>query len=274
MKRLSTALMVVAMTPIFATSTFAEGELSPNANREGYALTVNVSPPDARVRIMNIKPKYHDGILLKPDNYHLRVDKNGFETWDNWITVEKQDKTITVSLESVNEAANATQDRSKGERYALIVNVSPSDARVRIMNIDPKYHDGILLKPGEYHLRVEKSGFETWDSWITVEKQDQSITVSLRKVKWEDENFFYKRKYSGELSTVLAAAYARGYCETTALGVIGYIFNNKNDVPFHKQSEISNVKVYNLCLNYGSYQNGILKLPKRDFLLKQLGLVR
>ena len=282
MKRLSTALMVVAMTPIFATSTFTEGELSPNANRERYALTVDVSPSEARVRIMNIKPKYHDGILLKPDNYHLRVDKNGFETWDKWITMEKQEQSITVSLLSVNEEVNeevadSTQESTKGERYALTVDVSPSGARVRIMNIDPKYHDGILLKPGNYHLRVDKRGFKTWDKWITMEKQEQSITVSLREIEWEDDvesedkNFEYKR-ISGKYANAMAVGTAQGYCEAQAMLIIVYVFDEKNNVPLQKQAMISDVKVYNLCLNYASYQNGILKLPKTNFLIKQLGL--
>ncbi len=196
MKRLSTALMVVAMTPIFATSTFAEGELSPNANRERYALTVDVSPSEARVRIMNIKPKYHDGILLKPGNYHLRVDKRGFKTWDKWITMEKQ---------------------------------------------------------------------------------EQSITVSLREIEWEDDvesedkNFEYKR-ISGKYANAMAVGTAQGYCEAQAMLIIVYVFDEKNNVPLQKQAMISDVKVYNLCLNYASYQNGILKLPKTNFLIKQLGL--
>jgi len=33
------------------------------------SLTVRTDPPDARVRVLNIKPRYHDGIRLAPGSY-------------------------------------------------------------------------------------------------------------------------------------------------------------------------------------------------------------
>jgi formylglycine-generating enzyme required for sulfatase activity len=45
----------------------------------------------------------------------------------------------------------------------------PSDATVKIMNIVPKYHDGIELKPGRYRIRVEKTGYKPKDYWISLE---------------------------------------------------------------------------------------------------------
>lgn len=46
-------------------------------------------PIDARVRIMNIKPKYYDGIRLARGRYDIRVDKQGFYTKNFYIILAK-----------------------------------------------------------------------------------------------------------------------------------------------------------------------------------------
>lgn len=46
----------------------------------GYPLTVQTSPPDARIQIMNIGPKYRPGMRLPPGHYEVKVSAKGFET--------------------------------------------------------------------------------------------------------------------------------------------------------------------------------------------------
>ena len=63
----------------------------------------------------------------------------------------------------------------------LTVNVEPADARVRIMNIVPRYQAGIELeKNREYDVEVTKSGYETWRKSIVLEEPDQVIAVVLQ----------------------------------------------------------------------------------------------
>lgn len=52
--------------------------------------------------------------------------------------------------------------------YTLIIKPEPGDARVRIMNIQPRYYDGISLEPGEYDIEVSYEGYYTYREWVTL----------------------------------------------------------------------------------------------------------
>jgi len=66
---------------------------------ETYRFTVRPRPRDARVRIMNIPPRYEPGIELEPGSYDLEVSKPGYTTVRRWIAVEDSDLTVPVNLE-------------------------------------------------------------------------------------------------------------------------------------------------------------------------------
>jgi hypothetical protein len=71
------------------------------------SLTVVTTPNDARVRIMNIKPVYEDGIELNEGKYDIEVTKPGYLTYRKWVVVDK--KTIlTIELDSI-ESIQAAQ---------------------------------------------------------------------------------------------------------------------------------------------------------------------
>lgn len=61
-------------------------------------LTVKTIPKNARVRIMNIKPKYYDGIELMPGRYDIEVDADGHETFRRWYTLGSGSITLEVEL--------------------------------------------------------------------------------------------------------------------------------------------------------------------------------
>jgi N-acetylmuramoyl-L-alanine amidase len=50
--------------------------------------------------------------------------------------------------------------------YPFIISVTPDNARIRIMNINPKYRDGIELPDGEYDVLVDATGYERWRQTI------------------------------------------------------------------------------------------------------------
>ncbi|MBD3796903.1 MAG: PEGA domain-containing protein [Campylobacterales bacterium] len=61
------------------------------------SLTID-APQGATIKILNIKPKYYDGIELEAGNYLIEVSKSGYKTYKELIEVDKP--TIhTVSLE-------------------------------------------------------------------------------------------------------------------------------------------------------------------------------
>ena len=66
--------------------------------------------------------------------------------------------------------------------YSLTIETTPKDARVRIMNIKPKYKDGILLKKGRYHIKVDKKGYSRINQWVELSKNEY-FTAELKKIK-------------------------------------------------------------------------------------------
>jgi len=66
---------------------------------DAYHLRV-LTQPAAKVRILNIKPKYTEGMLLEKGNYLIEVSKKGYEKYKKWITLA-QDKTLVIALKKV-----------------------------------------------------------------------------------------------------------------------------------------------------------------------------
>ncbi len=62
-------------------------------------LDVYVQPSDARVRILNIKPKYHAGMKLPPNRYQIEVSKPGYVKYKTWHELVEGRQTLTVTLE-------------------------------------------------------------------------------------------------------------------------------------------------------------------------------
>ena len=103
-------------------------------------------------------------------SHTITVKKAGYSDWEKQIMVNKgKMTTLTAAL---------TQEDIE---YELRVNRTPSDARVRILNIKPTYYDGLRLKPGNYHVEVSKSGYQQSRQWVTLGDVDKTINVRLEK---------------------------------------------------------------------------------------------
>ena len=63
-----------------------------------YSLNIETTPVNARVQIMNIKPKYYDGIRLKPRRYTIRVSQPGYHT-ENYYIDFQDDSTYVSTLQ-------------------------------------------------------------------------------------------------------------------------------------------------------------------------------
>jgi len=62
-------------------------------------LTVLVSQSDAVIRVMNIKPKYKQGMALKKGEYDIEVTKPKHMTYRKWITLT-ENTTLNIELEN------------------------------------------------------------------------------------------------------------------------------------------------------------------------------
>jgi len=76
-------------------------ELTPE--EKTYGLTVEPTPSDATVKIMNITPKYHPGIQLEPGRYNILVEHNDYKTYREWIAITDQDRDLKIELEKLPE---------------------------------------------------------------------------------------------------------------------------------------------------------------------------
>jgi hypothetical protein len=122
-----------------------------------YSLQIDTYPSNATVKIMNIGSKYSYGMYLIKGNYRIQVSSYGYKTKTEWINlVEDTNKYIDLSSDEP-----VIKKKKAVEMYPLTINTIPSDAKVQIMNINPKYYDGIMLKKGIYNIRVSKYGYET-----------------------------------------------------------------------------------------------------------------
>ena len=91
--------------------------------------TVRTGPPDARVQIMNIVPRYEPAIKLPPGDYDVRVTADGFETvertlphgdepTDIWIGLPFQDCPVCPKMVEL-PTGSYTMGTGRGrERYA------------------------------------------------------------------------------------------------------------------------------------------------------------
>ncbi|KUJ84897.1 serine/threonine protein kinase [Microbulbifer flavimaris] len=85
---------------------------------------------------------------------------------------------VAAATSKVEEAPKAD---STPELPRLRINPQPSDARVRIMNIAPRYRYGMALSPGPYDVEVSKPGYLTERRWITLTEDDLTLQVTLDK---------------------------------------------------------------------------------------------
>jgi len=91
-----------------------------------YAFTVHPQPEQARVRILNIKPSYQEGMALKAGKYHVEVSMEGYQTQRTWLEVVDQDLVWDVTLLEKKSELNKGKLRvlQKGEGPIRSVAVS------------------------------------------------------------------------------------------------------------------------------------------------------
>ena len=68
-------------------------------------LFVAATPAEARIRILNIKPRYTEGIKLTPGSYEIEVSSKGYKTYIRTIVLnDSKNVTLPVRLQKLNKA--------------------------------------------------------------------------------------------------------------------------------------------------------------------------
>jgi len=115
--------------------------------------------------------KYYHKDWDKANNY-IQKHKSQYESEGKYRMYIKGQNRLNYSNSDIN--------RYKNRKYSLTIKTIPFNAKVQIMNIKPKYYDGIKLKNGKYDIRVSKKGYKTVRAWIELNK-DEYFTVTLQK---------------------------------------------------------------------------------------------
>ncbi|MBU0768749.1 MAG: tol-pal system protein YbgF, partial [Proteobacteria bacterium] len=109
-------------------------------------------------------------VEITSGEHRIQVEKVGYEPYVRKIRfVKGRTRDLYVILDP--------KAHLKGSLY---VDTQPDNARVRILNIDRAFNQGIELKPGSYHLEVSAKGYETKKVWINIDEgEDKNVTIYL-----------------------------------------------------------------------------------------------
>ncbi|WP_226647247.1 bifunctional serine/threonine-protein kinase/formylglycine-generating enzyme family protein [Microbulbifer variabilis] len=102
---------------------------------------------------------------------------------------------VTANLPTQTSADTSEKLTNAIPTFKFTVATEPEDARIRIMNIAPRYQPGIRLEPGQYDVEVSKPGYSHYRHWISIEDQDLQFSVKLQRA------YFAGKKIRSELSS-------------------------------------------------------------------------
>lgn len=86
-----------------------------------HTLTIKTNPEDTKVMIINIKPKYKDGIRLKEGKYHVKIRKKGYKVEEFWVTLD-EDKYININMKKIKKLTKEEQNILTGKTESTITN--------------------------------------------------------------------------------------------------------------------------------------------------------
>jgi CHAT domain-containing protein/tetratricopeptide (TPR) repeat protein len=133
-----------------------------------YHLTVNVTPSDSRIRIMNIRPKYRPGIALKPGKYDIKVTRSGYESKRWWVEIKEADLTLDVTLNKLGAKPVQPFIQNEPDDAVLI------QSALQLRQTRPELFSGaqgVLIVKVEPNSQAEKNGLRRGDIIIAYAKQ-------------------------------------------------------------------------------------------------------
>lgn len=117
--RLRNATLLAGFLPLALGLAFAK------ASDDNGNLYVYADPPDAQVRILNIRPRYTPGIELKSARYHLEISRSGYETVEKWVFLPPgEDLEVAISLVAIVETLPEPEILT--DRYGIILRRLPA----------------------------------------------------------------------------------------------------------------------------------------------------
>ena len=113
-------------------------------------LAVDIVPDDAVVTLFGTPGPYRPGMRIEEGGYRLTVTRDGYLAQSRDFDIDGDTRIeIRLRREALPPLA------------AFTVETKPAEARVRILNIGPRYKPGMVLESGEYRVEVSAPGFVT-----------------------------------------------------------------------------------------------------------------
>ncbi len=89
---------------------------------------------------------------------------------------------------SINVKMDSRAKDIKPQKGSLIINASPANSKVRILNIKPKYYEGINLDPGKYRIEVTSPSFQSKKRWIVISPgEKKNVSIDLVKLEMKKD---------------------------------------------------------------------------------------
>lgn len=63
--------------------------------------------------------------------------------------------------------------------YKLIIYTNPEAAKVRILNLEKPYQNGMKLPSGDYNVEISRDGYISKKQWITIDRDHVKLQVTL-----------------------------------------------------------------------------------------------
>jgi formylglycine-generating enzyme required for sulfatase activity len=103
------------------------------------------------------------------------------ETPTPQIKPEVQQKTPELPVKAAKPTPTPIKETQSGK---IFVEAIPDNAAVKILNIKPKFYQGMELEAGSYEVEVASEGYETQRQWIKLEAGDEKrFKFELAKIK-------------------------------------------------------------------------------------------
>lgn len=115
-------------------------------------------------------------------------------------TQHQQATTTTQPLVQVQGGEKNKETQPDSSLLPLTVVVKPSQARIRILNIVPKYQAGMLLEPGDYIVELTAEGYQQHIQTIELNRSAQTFRFELVKIYT-----FQDKLKSGPLGPVMVS---------------------------------------------------------------------
>lgn len=138
------------------------------APKPTYALTVNTKPEDARVRILNIRAKYRDGIKLQNGRYKIEVSKKGYGTIVQ--NVRLRNKPLTL-------------------KYVLRKDIRVGDSIIDTLQVGGKSPEMVIIPRGTFVMGDKDERHLSPERKVRIQQQ---LAVSKYEVTFDDYEKFAK----------------------------------------------------------------------------------